>query len=186
MSSTRRSNTVTASHNPSHASPSQPRSATTATATAASLPASGPSASAVTSPQNSDGSSCASIQAVSVQPSGPTEFTVATARDRVVNFCTRDVVLRLVEREPIIVVINGFALKDYLRSNLTVWFCRAPPDSVRKVIPTNSWVVQATSPTSALAVAREIKSAVSLASDHDDHQPQVKISRVRLTSQQRT
>ena len=46
---------------------------------------------------------------------------------------SRGIVLRLIERESIIiiVVINGYyAVKDYLRSNLTVRY-RAPPDSVR-------------------------------------------------------
>lgn len=54
-------------------------------------------------------------------------------RARVVNFFARDIILRIVEGEAIVVVINGFAGMGYRRSKPTVRFCRAPPVSVRKL-----------------------------------------------------
>lgn len=101
-----------------------------------------------------------------VHPSGPSELP-RTSTSSVVNFFTRDIILRIVEGEPVIIVINGFAVKEYLRNNLTVRFCRAPPHSVRKLVPPNSWVVQATSASSALNVAYEIKSAAAITGGED-------------------
>ena len=58
----------------------------------------------------------------------------------------------LSKRESISVMINGYAVKEYLRNNLTLKYCRAPPDPVKNRIPSNSWVVQATSPVSAVNI----------------------------------
>eukprot|EP00904_Undaria_pinnatifida_P003963 jgi/Undpi1/13568/HiC_scaffold_8.g03227.m1 len=172
MSATRRSHTFIATPN---ASPSAHKPTQTRTHATGPVPV----ATARTTPEGS--SSSTSLQPASVRPSGQIELTPDPSCPSFVNFFTRGVILRLVQREPVIIVINGFAVMDYLQTNLTVRFCRAPPDSVRKVVPTNSWVVQATSATNAINVAKEIKSAVSLATDNNDREPDIKISRVRLT-----
>ena len=132
-----------------------------------------PVATARTTPEG--GSSSASLHSASVHPSGPIELASDPSCPSVVNFFTRGVILRLVEREPVIIVINGSAVKDYLQTNLTVRFCRSPPHSVRKVVPTNSWVVRATSVPNAINVAKEIKSVVSLAADNNDREPDIKV-----------
>ena len=62
-------------------------------------------------------------------------------------------------------MINGFAVKGYLRDNLSVASYRAPLDSVRRLVPPNSSVALASSASSTINVARGIK-AVS----HDDRE----------------
>ena len=53
--------------------------------------------------------------------------------------------MRVVEGECFIVAGNGWVVREYLQTNLTVRFCKAPPYNVWRVVAAHAWVVQVTS-----------------------------------------
>ena len=76
-----------------------------------------------------------------------------------------------------VLVITGFEMKDYLRNTLTVRSSRASPASARKLVTSISRVVQASSASSAINVAREINPTAALShSDREGRDQGVKVS----------
>ena len=61
---------------------------------------------------------------------------------RRVKFFNTDVI-REVDGE-CFVVINGWIVREYLQTIITVWFRKPPPYNVRRVVPANAFVVQRT------------------------------------------